>query len=31
MPKVRQEIKDSGVSNSEAAKVFDITRATAAK
>ncbi len=30
-PKIRQEIKDSGLSDREAAKVFDITRATAAK
>ena len=30
-PKVRQEIKDSGLSDREAAKVFNITRATAAK
>jgi transposase len=30
-PKIRQEIKDSGLSDREAAKVFNITRATAAK
>jgi transposase len=30
-PKIRQEIKDSGLSDHEAAKVFTITRATAAK
>ena len=30
-PKVRQEIKDSGLSDRQAAKVFGITRATAAK
>lgn len=30
-PKIRQEIKDSGLSDREAAKVFGITRATAAK
>ena len=30
-PKIRQEIKDSGLSDHEAAKVFNITRATAAK
>jgi transposase len=30
-PKIRQEIKDSGLSNRKAAKVFNITRATAAK
>jgi predicted XRE-type DNA-binding protein len=29
--KIRQEIKDSGLSDREAAKVFNITRATAAK
>ncbi|MEG0880378.1 MAG: hypothetical protein RSE46_01850 [Janthinobacterium sp.] len=31
IPKIRQEIKDSGLSHREAAKVFNITRATAAK
>jgi transposase len=30
-PKIRQEIKDSGLSEREAAKVFNISRATAAK
>jgi transposase len=30
-PKIRQEIKDSGLSDREAAKVFNISRATAAK
>lgn len=30
-PKIRQEIKDSGLSDRQAAKVFNITRATAAK
>jgi len=30
-PKIRQEIKDSGLSDREAAKVFNITRSTAAK
>jgi hypothetical protein len=30
-PKIRQEIKDSGLSSREAAKVFNITRATAQK
>jgi transposase InsO family protein len=30
-PNIRQEIKDSGLSDREAAKVFNITRATAAK
>jgi len=30
-PKVRQEIKDSGLSDRQAAKVFGITRSTAAK
>ena len=30
-PKIRQEIKDSGLSDHEAAEVFNITRATAAK
>jgi len=30
-PEIRQEIKDSGLSEREAAKVFNITRATAAK
>ena len=30
-PKIRQEIKDSGLSDREAAKVFNIARATAAK
>jgi hypothetical protein len=30
-PKIRQEIKDSGLSDCQAAKVFSITRATAAK
>jgi transposase len=30
-PKIRQEIKDSGLSAREAAKVFNISRATAAK
>jgi hypothetical protein len=30
-PKIREEIKDSGLSSREAAKVFDITRATARK
>jgi transposase len=30
-PKIRQEIKDFGLSDREAAKVFNITRATAAK
>ena len=30
-PKTRQEIKDSGLSDREAAMVFNITRATAAK
>jgi len=30
-PKIRQEIKDSGLSDREAARVFNITRATAAK
>lgn len=30
-PKIRREIKDSGLSDREAAKVFGITRATAAK
>ena len=30
-PKIRQEIKDSGLSSREAAKVFNITRATAKK
>lgn len=30
-PKIRQEIKDSGLSDREAANVFNITRATAAK
>ncbi|BDT60727.1 hypothetical protein MasN3_42210 [Massilia varians] len=30
-PKIRQEIKDSGLSDREAAKVFGITRATGAK
>jgi len=30
-PKIRQEIKDSGLSDREAAKVFNITRATASK
>ena len=30
-PKIRQGIKDSGLSDREAAKVFNITRATAAK
>ena len=29
--KIRQEIKDSGLSSKEAAKVFNITRATAQK
>jgi hypothetical protein len=28
-PKIRQEFKDSGLSSREAAKVFNITRATA--
>jgi len=30
-PKIRQEIKDSELSDREAAKVFNISRATAAK
>jgi transposase InsO family protein len=30
-PKIRQEIKDSGLSDRQAAKAFNITRATAAK
>ncbi len=30
-PKIRQEIKDSGLSEREAARVFNVTRATAAK
>jgi hypothetical protein len=30
-PNIRQEIRDSGLSDREAAKVFNITRATAAK
>ena len=30
-PKIRQEIKDSGLSDREAAKMFNIARATAAK
>lgn len=30
-PKIRQEIKDSGLSDRNGAKVFNITRATAAK
>ena len=30
-PKIRQEIKDSGLSDREAAKVFNISRATARK
>ena len=30
-PKIRQEIKDSGLSDREAAKAFNITRATATK
>jgi transposase InsO family protein len=30
-PKIRQEIKDSGLSSREAAKVFNVTRATAKK
>lgn len=30
-PKIPQEIKDSGLSDREAAKLFNITRATAAK
>src|SRR5476649_849389 len=30
-PKIRQEIKDSRLSDRQAAKVFNITRATAAK
>lgn len=30
-PKIRQEIKDSGLSDRQAAKVFGVTRATAAK
>lgn len=30
-PKIRQEIKDSGLSDRQAAKVFNISRATAAK
>jgi IS30 family transposase len=30
-PKIRQEIKDSGLSEREAAKVFNISRATASK
>ena len=30
-PKIRQEIKDSGLSDRQAAKVFNITRATAKK
>jgi transposase len=30
-PKIRQEIKDSGLSSREAARVFNITRATAQK
>jgi len=30
-PKIRQEIKDSGLSSREAAKVFNISRATAQK
>jgi transposase InsO family protein len=30
-PKIRQEIKDSGLSDREAARVFNISRATAAK
>lgn len=30
-PKIRQEIKDSGLSDREAAKVFNIKRATADK
>ena len=30
-PKIRQEINDSGLSDRQAAKVFNITRATAKK
>jgi transposase len=30
-PKIRQEIKGSGLSSKEAAKVFNISRATAQK
>ena len=30
-PKIRQEIKDSGLSSREAARVFNVTRATALK
>ena len=30
-PKIRREIKDSGLTDRQAAKVFNITRATAAK
>jgi response regulator of citrate/malate metabolism len=31
IPKIQQEIKDSGLSNRQAAKVFNIRRATARK